>query len=305
MNDKKNEQTKEEEEVFDGTVITSIEKLSVPRDEKAFILFISGPLIGKMYLLEQAETLIGRADDVDISISDSRISRHHLRIKLVKGDAIIEDMGSTNGTFVNGERVQQRVLKNGDKIHISSDTLFKFALGDEAERMFQEEMHQMANYDAVTGILNKHAFVNRLKEEFSYAKRTHLGISLLMIDIDFFKKVNDTHGHMAGDYVLNGVAQRIQKAVRDEDILARYGGEEFVVILRGIDAKGAGPLAERVRSLVASEPFKFENILIPVTISIGIGTQSAEACTTPAELIAKADSCLYISTQNGRNRVTA
>lgn len=293
-----------DEDAFDKTIVTSIEKVDLKGEEKAYILFISGPLIGKMYLLEQAETVVGRSDSSDICIADTRISRKHLRICLAEGQAVIEDLGSTNGTFVNGERVKSRLLQNGDKVHISSDTLFKFALGDEAERMFQEEMHQMANYDAVTGILNKHALAKRLKEEFSYAKRSGLGMSFLMIDIDFFKKVNDTHGHMAGDYVLSGVAERVGKAVRDEDILARYGGEEFAVILRGIDAKGAAVLAERVRALVASEPFKFEAKLIPVTISIGVASLAGDNFKTTEELIAKADEKLYQSKSGGRNRVT-
>lgn len=290
---------------FDETIVTAIERMRNIGEEKAYILFISGPLIGKMYLLEEAETLIGRAEDVDICIADSRISRHHLRIVFSKGEAIIEDLDSTNGTFVNGERVKQRPLKNGDKVHISSDTLFKFAVGDEAERMFQEEMHQMANYDAVTGVLNKHAFAKRLKEEFSYAKRTHTGLGFLMIDIDFFKKVNDTYGHMAGDYVLNGVAQRIKKAIRDEDILARYGGEEFSVILRGTDAKGASMLAERIRKLVASEPFDFEQKKIPVTVSVGVAVFSNDNFPNPQKLVARSDERLYKSKQEGRNRVTA
>jgi len=294
-----------DEDSFDQTVITQLEKVHLPRDEKAYILFISGPLIGKMYLLEQAETVIGRADDVDISISDSRISRHHLRILIEGGGPIIEDLGSTNGTFVNGKRIKRHELKNGDKIHISSDTLFKFALGDEAERMFQEEMHQMANYDAVTGVLNKHAFIKRLKEEVSYAKRAKLSLSLLMIDIDFFKKVNDTFGHMAGDYVLNGVAQKIQLTIRDEDILARYGGEEFAVILRGTGLAGAALLAERIRTLVEESPFPFEKNMIRTTISIGIAELSEKTISTPEQLIIKADERLYQSKENGRNRVTA
>lgn len=302
---KKPQHADEDSEAFEQTVVTSIEKVSMPGDEKAYILFISGPLIGKMYLLDQPETVIGRSEDVDICISDSRISRHHLRIDITENGAVIEDLGSTNGTFVNGVRVDRRLLSNGDKVHISSDTLFKFALGDEAERMFQEEMHQMANYDAVTGVLNKHAFAKRLKEEFSYARRTKWGLSLLMIDIDFFKKVNDTYGHMAGDYVLSGVAERIQKAVRDEDILSRYGGEEFAVILRGTDAKGALILAERIRALVASEPFKFEKHAIPVTVSIGIATQNEKDITTPKDLVAHSDACLYKSKEAGRNKVTA
>ena len=305
MNKNKNNFDENEPDSADKTVVTSIERVGKPEEEKAYILFISGPLIGKMYLLDQDETLIGRADDVDISIRDNRVSRKHLKITLSEGNAIIEDMGSTNGTFVNGERVKRRVLENGDKIHISSDTLFKFAVGDEAERMFQEEMHQMANYDAVTGILNKHAFTRRLKEEFSYAKRSKWGIAILMIDIDFFKKVNDTYGHMAGDYVLSGVAKRIEETIRDEDILARYGGEEFVAILRGTDLDGAKKLAERIRKLVEAKPFAFEKNCIPITISVGVSHFDGKNFDNAKELVEHADKCLYTSKETGRNRVTA
>ncbi|MFA4875059.1 MAG: GGDEF domain-containing protein [bacterium] len=295
----------EAEDVSERTIVSSMKKVETPEEEKAYILFISGPLMGKMYYLEDQVTIIGRAEDCNISISDPRISRRHLQISLVSGQAIIEDLGSTNGTFVNGERIATRVLKNSDLIHISSDTLFNFATGSEAERLFHEAMHQMANYDAVTGINNKHVFAKRFREEFSYAKRTNIPLSLLMIDIDFFKKVNDTFGHMAGDYVLQGVAKRMGKAVRDEDILARYGGEEFVVILRGTDKEGAFQLAERIRSLVAAEPFIFEEHKIPVTISIGVANLSGDNVATPEDFIARADACLYKSKENGRNRVTA
>jgi diguanylate cyclase (GGDEF)-like protein len=293
------------EDLSDRTVITSIEKVSIPHDEKAYILFISGPLIGKMYLLEDEKTIIGRSPDVDITINDTRISRNHLAIHLQNGRATLEDLGSTNGTFVNGERIRRRILENGDKVHVSSETFFKFAIGDAAERMFQEEMHQMANYDAVTGVLNKHAFAKRLEEEFSYAARRNIPLSLFMIDIDLFKSVNDTFGHMAGDYALAGVAKRISEALRDEDIVARYGGEEFTVILRETDARNAFILAERIRNIIEANPFKFEKQEIPITISIGVATLDDKNFNSPKKILAKADEGLYVSKNKGRNRVTA
>lgn len=303
MADNPKDTVKKDEDSFEHTIITSIEKVSQPKDERAYILFISGPLIGKMYLLED-ETIVGRADEADIAICDSRISRKHLKIEVTDGNAFIEDLGSTNGTFINGERIKRCLLKNGDKVHISSDTFFKFAIGDAAERLFQKEMHEMANFDAVTGISNKHVFARRIKEEFSYARRSKWHLSLLMIDIDFFKKVNDTYGHMAGDYVLAGVAERIKSMIRDEDILARYGGEEFAVILRGTDKSGALKLAERIRAKVADGPFKFELQPIPVTVSIGIATLEDKNFEKSEDLIKRADECLYKSKENGRNRAT-
>jgi len=293
------------DEFSEKTVVTTIKRTPEIEDERAYILFISGPLIGKMYLLEDEHTVIGRAPDADISINDSKISRKHLNITLIDSEAILEDLGSTNGTFINGKRIKKHLLHNGDKIHISSDTFFKFAVGDAAERMFQEEMHQMANYDAITGILNKHAFKRRFQEEFSYANRRKLDMSLLMIDIDFFKKVNDTYGHMAGDYILHGVVQRIKDRLRDEDIVARYGGEEFVVILRETTTQEAVLLAERVRELIESKPFIFEKNNVPVTISIGVATLHDCNFKTSKKLLEASDSMMYRSKKNGRNRVTA
>jgi len=304
MEDKKKKKKKQEEDVSERTVVTGIHQFEEPEDQKAYIMFISGQLAGKLCYLENRETIIGRAADCDISIKDSRISRHHLQIALEGGQAIIEDLGSTNGTFVNGERVAKHVLQNGDQVHISSDTLFKFARGGEAEQILLREMHQMANYDAVTGIHNKHVFEKRIKEEFSFALRKKQPLSLLMIDIDFFKKVNDTHSHMAGDYVLKGVAARIGQALRDEDILARFGGEEFAVILRGTDLNGAVQLAERIRKLIAEAPFAFEKQSIPITISVGVAALSDGSFKNTEELLAQADACLYQSKQGGRNRVT-
>lgn len=306
MNDeKKKEGQGQEEDVSERTIVTGIHQFEEPEDQKAYIMFISGQLSGKLCYLENKETVIGRASDCDVSINDSRISRHHLQITIEGNQASIEDLGSTNGTFVNGERVKKRVLANGDQVHISSDTLFKFALGGEAEQILLKEMHQMANYDAVTGIHNKHVFEKRFNEEFSYAQRNKLPLSLLMLDIDFFKKVNDTYGHMAGDYVLKGVAARIGEALRDEDILARYGGEEFTVILRGTDRDSAFILAERIRKLVESRPFSFEKQLIPTTVSVGVATLNNGSYTNTADLLAQADACLYKSKEGGRNRVTA
>ncbi|MFH1829683.1 MAG: GGDEF domain-containing protein [Pseudomonadota bacterium] len=302
---KKKKETEQQEEVSERTVVTKIERIE-PEHQKAYILFISGPLMGEKYLLGNMDIIIGRDKECDIAISDSKVSRQHLKISFEAGQVVIEDLGSTNGTFVNGERViKSIVLKNGDQIHISSDTLFNFALGKEADLMFHDVMRQMANFDAVTGVNNKHVFKKRFSEEFSFASRNNLPLSLLMIDIDFFKKVNDTHGHMAGDYVLKGVAGRIAKALRDEDILARYGGEEFTVVLRGTDRDGAVLLAERIRKLVEADPFSFEKQCIPVTISIGVATLCEGNFASSDDMLAHADACMYKSKEGGRNRVTA
>jgi diguanylate cyclase (GGDEF)-like protein len=221
------------------------------------------------------------------------------------GAPVLSDMGSTNGTYINGKRVSRHNLQNGDKIQISSSTIIKFGLGDEGERLFHDEFYNMANMDAATGVYNKQFFLKRLEEEFAYAKRQGGNMSLVMCDIDFFKKVNDTHGHMAGDFVLQQVAAALKETVRSEDVLARYGGEEFIIILRQIDEEGAFLLGERIRARVAEKAMEFEGTKIPVTMSFGLASVEDTSIESAEALIAAADEFLYMSKEGGRNRVTS
>ena len=303
MNDKNNK--KREQDPIESTVVTSIEKLEQPLDVKAYILFLSGHKQGKLFELSEDHTTVGRGDDSSITINDQRVSRHHFEIYMEDGTPVIADMGSTNGTYVNGQRITRQALKNGDKIQISSSTIIKFALGDEGERLFHDEFYNMANMDAATNVYNKQFFMKRLDEEFAYAKRQSGNMSLIMCDIDFFKKVNDTHGHMAGDFVLQQVAAALKDTVRGEDVLARYGGEEFIIILRQIDEEGAFLLAERIRAKVAEKAMEFEGTKIPVTMSFGVASLEDESIQNPEALISSADELLYASKENGRNRVTS
>jgi diguanylate cyclase (GGDEF)-like protein len=301
--EKKKPDDLQEEETVDKTVVTKIEKIEKPTEREAYILFMSGPLQGKLHCLEKNKTVIGRDDSVDIQIKDIRISRQHFQINIIEGVAVLEDLGSTNGTYVNGQRIKSHTLIDGDKIQIPGSVVIKFAYGDKGEQMFHEEFYHMANFDAVTGASSRHYFMKRLDEEFSYAKRTKIPLSLLMIDIDFFKKVNDNYGHLAGDLALNHIAKQINQTIRSEDILGRYGGEEFAVILRGIDNSGAVQLAERIRRAIEANPMKFEDQNIRMTVSIGVSTLAQENYNVPKELIDIADQCLYTAKESGRNRV--
>ena len=291
------------EETVDKTVVTKIEKIERPSEREAYILFMSGPLQGKLHCLQGVKTVIGRDEAVDIQIKDIRISRQHFQINLLEGNAVLEDLGSTNGTYVNGHRVKMHTLQDGDRIQIPASVVIKFAYGDKGEQMFHEEFYQMANFDAVTSIFSRHYFMKRLDEEFSYAKRTEIPLSLLMVDIDFFKKVNDNFGHLAGDLALNHIAKQIKDTIRHEDIVGRYGGEEFAVILRGIDHEGAVQLADRVRKAVETNPMMFEDQSVPITVSIGVATLYEDNYELPKNLSDEADQRLYAAKEGGRNRV--
>ncbi|MBI2343677.1 MAG: GGDEF domain-containing protein [Deltaproteobacteria bacterium] len=289
----------------DHTIVTAIDAVEETAQKRAYILFLTGPLVGKLHMLVQGESTMGRTPDCTIMVNDNRVSRQHVVIRLEGERAWLHDVGSTNGTFVNGERQRTCELQDGDKIQISSSTIFKFALQDRTENVFHKELYRMAVVDAVTNVYNKRYFMERLREEFSHATRTKKPLSVVMIDLDHFKQINDRYGHLAGDVVLHHVAQKLQGIIRTEDLLARYGGEEFVILLRGAEAAGALFLAERMRSQMAAYPIRYETHDIVVTMSLGIATHSVDQLFPDlSALVAAADQALYLSKRDGRNRVS-
>ncbi len=294
-------------DVADRTVITAVHHIDPNSEAKrAYILFLTGPLVGKIHLLEEGTTSLGRSSDVDIVINDNRISRHHVTLHTHGNKVAIEDLSSTNGSYVNGHRIQGVTpLSDGDKIQLSSNTIFKFAWQDKTENIFHKELYKMAVLDPTTALYNKRYFMERFAEELSLARRSKTPLSVLIMDIDFFKKVNDTYGHLAGDLVLQQIGQLLKQMTRHEDVVARYGGEEFIVMLRGSDEEAAYQMAERIRKEVESFVFEFEEKAIPVTISLGLCTLEVDAEDITTESMVKtADERLYASKQGGRNRVT-
>lgn len=286
------------------TIITSING-DREKDKHFYIIFLSGPLMGKMHLLEEGTIVLGRISEVDLPINDLGISRKHCAIEFHNGKAILKDFGSTNGTFLNGKRVTEAELREGDKIQISSSTIFKFDQQDKIENIFHKELYKMAVIDALTGAYNKRYFEERIQEEFSYCFRNKVPLSLVIFDIDHFKKVNDTYGHPTGDYVLSRISGLAKTIIRSEDILARYGGEEFVVILKATDAEGALILAERLRKLIEETEFEFEDKKIAVTISVGVASLVGQNFANWETMLKLADTLLYKSKHGGRNQVNA
>lgn len=295
---------KKEDETRDQTLVTAIPELGKEKEKHAYVVFLSGPLMGKIHLLEEGSVVIGRGNDVDIPINDLGISRQHASIRFKKGKAVLKDLGSTNGTYLNGKRVDEMLLADGDRIQISSSTILKYAYQDKIENIFHEELYRMAVVDALTGAYNKRYFEERLKEEFSYCLRNQVPLSLVMFDIDHFKEINDTHGHPAGDFVLGHLSTLARSIIRNEDILARYGGEEFMIVLKTTDAAGALMLSERLRRLIEESRFEFEGKTIPVTISLGIATLSGKNLADWEAMVKLADALLYQSKNGGRNRVS-
>jgi diguanylate cyclase (GGDEF)-like protein len=274
----------------------------VARD-RAYLIVLAGSNVGEMYRVEEGETFLGRGQSVTIRLTDEGISRKHARLVQHGGEVLIEDLQSSNGTIVNGAPVTMQVLKDGDKIRLGSTTILKFTYNDQLDENFQQQMYEAALRDGLTKAYNKKYFLDRLETEIAYAKRHQAHLSLLMMDVDHFKRVNDTYGHLAGDFVLAKLAKLANATVRTEDVFARYGGEEFGVICRGVPLASAGVLGERLRSLVETTPFETEGQRMPITISIGVAGYPEAPIETVTQLIAAADQALYEAKRAGRNRV--
>lgn len=271
--------------------------------DRAYLIVLAGSNVGEMYKLEEVETVIGRATGATIRLNDDGISRRHARVLVEGGEVYIEDLKSANGTLLNGGTVERHVLKDGDKIRLGSTTILKFTYHDHLDESFQQQMYDAALRDGLTKAFNKKYFLDRLETEIAYARRHRAHLSLLMFDVDHFKLVNDTYGHLAGDAVLVKLAKIAMSTVRTEDVFARYGGEEFSVICRNVTLESAGVLAERIRVLVEAAIFENDGHRFPVTISIGVAAHPDVPVETAAELIAAADEALYEAKRGGRNRV--
>ena len=167
----------------------------------------------------------------------------------------------------------------------------------------QEEIYRLAILDGLTGVHNKRYFLEFLERELASSQRHGHPLTLVMFDIDHFKALNDTRGHLAGDHVLRTLSSRIQTRMRREDLLARYGGEEFAAVLNSTDLTGGIRFAEDVRRRIEAAPFEFGGESFTITVSLGVAAVANEQGVDPAALIARADKKLYAAKCAGRNRV--
>ncbi|MDH4284765.1 MAG: diguanylate cyclase [Gallionellaceae bacterium] len=203
---------------------------------------------------------------------------------------------------------QQSILAGGVASVATGIVLFIFfywltgRIGRRIERD-EQMLHDLASHDGLTGLYNHRTFYSLLEDEVARAGRYNHPLSLLMLDIDHFKRVNDTYGHVAGDCILSGLAQLLQQAVRHEDKVCRYGGEEIAVILPVTDLQTAVLMAERLRMTVEEYAFKSDSSQeISITVSVGVASLT-EQTATAAELVNEADAALYSAKERGRNHV--
>jgi diguanylate cyclase (GGDEF)-like protein len=261
---------------------------------------------GKHFLLEKNKIHLGRDETNDIAINDEKISKVHCEILIIKSSQgieqiLIKDMGSTNGTYVNAELIDQVTLYAGDKIQIG-DTVLSLSYSDELEKEYHAKLFNYAVRDSHTGLYNKRFIVNELENISRIARRSGRAFSIIIIDIDDFKKINDLYGHISGDEYLKSIAGLFSQLLREQDIAGRIGGEEFLIILPETTIDGAFQLAVRIRKNVENFVLNFLNFKIKTTISAGV-CQYENTIKDVNELLDIADQALYETKRSGKNRV--
>jgi diguanylate cyclase (GGDEF)-like protein len=267
-----------------------------------YLIVIAGSRVGELYKLTHARTVVGRGNAADLRIVDEGISREHVEI-LVEGDQVtLHDLGSTNGTFRNGEQVENCDIADGDKIRIGSTTILKFTYQDGIDEAYQRDLYRSATRDAATQALTKGFFLERLEAEVAFALRHGSPLALIIWDFDGFKQINDRHGHQIGDRVLVATANAVRESIRREDILARYGGEEFALACRATNMARAFRLAERLRESIAATTIEAGDATVRVTASFGIAVCPDPGISAAARLIEAADAALYRAKSYGKNR---
>lgn len=282
------------------TADLSVEDSAVFRTP-ACIVQIYGGEIGKRVALGQGDVSIGRGKENTIVVDLTTVSRNHARLVRTAGTYSAEDLGSTNGTFVNGHRVADlQELRSGDLLKFGG-AVFKFIEGGNIEALYHEEIYRLTINDGLTQIPNKRYLMDFLERELARAKRHDRPLHLAMLDLDHFKSINDEFGHVAGDGILRGVAQILQDEVRRDELAARFGGEEFTIVLPETSLDEAIAFCERVRESIARHAFTDNGKAINVTVSVGLS--GVERGFDAEQFIAAADRELYRAKESGRDRV--
>lgn len=293
------------------TVKLDLREVALSITKRPVLVILQGHSIGQTVKLEKERTTVGRGSQADLVLRDEIASRQHAEIMhlCVETNCIeyyVNDLDSTNGTFLNGAKVtSQQLLQDGDKIKIGNH-LLKFAMLDESEAEFQEKLHEMTQRDELTGLRSRRSLFAELDRKITEAARSAdpPSISVLMMDIDFFKKVNDGRGHIVGSHTIRDVGHVIRDVIGSADLAARYGGEEYMAYVIG--PRDAGfKVAEEIRTTVEAHPFPAStsdlNQTMHITISLGVATFPDDG-VAPLEILQKADQALFRAKLSGRNR---
>jgi diguanylate cyclase (GGDEF)-like protein len=272
---------------------------------RGVLLQTSGSEAGRVHSVADPGITLGRDDACTIRLDDATLSRVHARLNKLGPAYHLEDLRSLNGSFVNDTRVADAALVDGDRVRLAWGASFRFHLLEEEEERALGRMYESSVRDGLTGLYNRRHVDEQLTAEIAYAVRHGTELSVVMLDLDHFKRINDVFGHLAGDAVLYNVSALVLRCLRAEDVVARYGGEELIIVARGIAVWDAALLAERVRAAVEAAEVPFQQARLKATLSAGCASLHDAAAPLPADLIAAADRRLYQAKARGRNRVVA
>ena len=286
------------EREFDDSVLR-------PSGHRASVLVVlRGEELGKRYLLNEPSLTVGRDPRrAQIVIADDSVSGRHARIDRhpTTGRYAICDLGSRNGLVVNGERTEFAELTEGDKIAVGG-TILKFTSQDELEDKFHVQLDELMNRDSLTGLPVKRLLDAELRKVFRQAADAPL--SVLMLDLDELKAINDRHGHQMGARCIEEVGRIVGETVGAGGMASRFGGDEFIAFVRGCSLPQAVALGERIRERVEAHPVVLGDATVYTTLSCGAAERGADV-QTPEELVRRADDALYRAKRAGRNRVSS
>jgi two-component system, cell cycle response regulator len=284
---------------------TRVERAAAkPAGVPACLIFIAGERVGHKVSLRPGRLEVGRDPASEITLVSDLVSRNHARLVVGAEQALLVDLGSTNGTYVNDRRVRDRILQDGDRISFGQVVVKYLAQGN-AEAAYHDEVFRLVSHDGLTEVYNRRYF----DEQFGIRLQSNTAVGLLLLDADHFKRVNDTFGHGGGDAVLRTIARTVAERLPEPSFVARIGGEEFAVLTWSPDpevvAVQCRELAELVRSAIAATAVEFGEQTIAVTVSVGVAWASPAMSHEYSQeaLLRLADERLYQAKQEGRNRV--
>jgi len=281
-------------------------KLQEARKSEACLVIVLGKPLGKRFVLNLKTMVIGRGSECEIPMLDSSLSRAHAQVlKKENGRFYVSDLNSTNGTYLNDQKLMPGKaieVKNGDLLKMGN-MIFKFIGRGKIDNVFHKDILYLASRDDLTGTLNRVSLRSCLAEGFQKARISRKPLSVIVLDLDHFKSVNDTHGHAAGDVVLKETVKVVQSVIRGDDFIGRFGGDEFMVVLWDSSFANACIVAERIRSKIEKHGFTYEGKRIPVTISLGVSSLD-DSIQSIDDFFKRADGAQYNAKKNGGNQVS-
>jgi two-component system, cell cycle response regulator len=269
--------------------------------EPACLVAIAGPLLGTRVELGGAPLTIGRSSESGLTIPHASVSRHHCRILRDSRVFVLEDLGSTNKTFVNGIAIERTELADGDRIKLG-DSVFKFFEMGSVEADYQKQLIDLAVMDELTGISNRRHFLAQIEQEIAEARRQNMSLALIISDLDHFKPINDAHGHLDGDLVLKRFAEILVHELPPLGLAGRLGGEEFGVLLPEVSVAQAMEYAQAARQRLEKTTHQLTNAEVSITASFGVAMLN-DRMQEPSDLMRAADAKLYEAKSGGRNQV--